>query len=111
MERRSKEDKFIFSETKSSYTGEIVPTTVCGQGYSPHIIIMQSFTKAENSYFTQKKENSIVINGKYIKIDNYENINQFNEAAQKDRIRVVSDASYDYTLNQQVVSAAWVMKS
>ena len=96
-ERRSKEDKFIFCETKSSYTGETVPTTVYWQGYSPHIVFMQGFTKAENSYFTQTKENNLVINDKYINIDNYENRIQFNEAAQKVRIRVVSDASYAYT--------------
>ena len=72
---------------------------------------MQGFTKAENSYFTQKKENNIVLNDKHIKIDHYENKNQFNEAAQKGRIRVVSDASYAYTLNQEVASAAWVMET
>ena len=72
---RSNEEKFIFSEIKTNYTEETVPTTVRWQGYSPHIIIMQGFTRAENSYFIQKKENNIVINNTYIKIDDYENKN------------------------------------
>ena len=72
---------------------------------------MQGFNTAENTYLTQKEKHNTVLNERYIKINHYDNKLQFNEAAQKGRIRVVSDASYAYTLNQEVASAAWVMET
>ena len=72
---------------------------------------MQGFNTAENAYFTQKEKHNTVLNDRYIKINHYENKIQFNEAAQNGKKRVVSDASYAYTLNQEVASAAWVMET
>ena len=72
---------------------------------------MQGYNIAENTYYTYKEKPNTVLNDRYIKINHYDNTLQFNEAAQKGRIRVVSDASYAYTLNQEVASAAWVMET
>ena len=51
------------------------------------------------------------MNDKYIWINNYDRNKEFNEAAQKGKIRVGSDASYAYTQNSNVASAAWVTET
>ena len=72
---------------------------------------MPGHKEAENFYFAQTMEENLVINDRYIRINNYKNKSEFNEAAQRGRIRVVSDASYAYTQNQEVALATWVMET
>ena len=52
-----------------------------------------------------------VTNDRYIRINNYAKKREFNEAAQKGKIRVVSDAFCEYTKNQDVTSAGWIMEA
>ena len=56
-------------------------------------------------------EENLVINDKYISINNYDNKKEFNEAAQRGKIRVVSNASYAYTQNQEMSLVARDMKT
>ena len=72
---------------------------------------MQGYREAEDSYFVKNVTTEKVINHRYIRINNYNKERKFNKAAQKGKIRVVSDVSYAYMQNQDVASAAWIMET
>ena len=62
---------------------------------------MQGYNKSEDSYFAQNVGKK-VINDRYIQIKNYDRKREFNKVSQKGEIRVVLDASYAYSQNQDV---------
>ena len=51
-----------------------------------------------------------VFNGRYIRLQHQNNKKDFNEESQRGRIWAVSDASYAYMQNHDVVAAAWKME-
>ena len=74
--RRTKDEYFIYCETRPIYLEEQVPITVSRQGYSPNVVFMKGYRKAEDYYFVKNVTNRKVINDRYIRINNYDKKNK-----------------------------------
>ena len=72
---------------------------------------MQGYREARESYFVQNVTAKKAINDRYIRTNNYNNKQEFNDAAQKEKIRVVLDGLYAYMQNQDITSAAQSMET
>ena len=79
--RRTNDDSFIYSETLPIYVEEQVLITVSWQRYKSNVVFLQGYREVEDLYFVQSMTTKKVINDRYIRANNYENKQEFNDIA------------------------------